>query len=76
MFRKKKDLFKTGIINSKLYILTTAVYEDIKKDVFFLLQFILFKSDENYESCHILSKHTALLQKSQVFFTGKVIAKK
>ena len=52
------------------------MYENIKKNVFFLLQFILFKSDENYESCHILSKHTALLQKSLVFSTGKVIAEK
>jgi hypothetical protein len=53
------------------------MYEEIKKQyVFFLLQFILFKSDENYESCHILSKHTALLQKLQVFYTGKVIAEK
>jgi uncharacterized membrane protein YbaN (DUF454 family) len=52
------------------------VYEDMKKHIFFLLQLILFKFDENYRSCHILSKHTALLQKSQVFFTGKVIAEK
>jgi uncharacterized membrane protein YbaN (DUF454 family) len=75
-FILKKDLFKTGIINSKLYVLTTAMYEGIKKHLFFLLQLILFKSDENYRSCHILSKHTALLQKSQVFSTGKVIAEK
>jgi hypothetical protein len=60
----------------KLHVLTIAMYEDIKKHVVFLLQFILFKSDEIYGSCHILSKHTSLLQKLQVFFTGKVIAEK
>jgi hypothetical protein len=58
-----------------MYVLSVAMYEDIKKHVFFLLQIILFKLDENYGSCHILSKHIAFLLKLQVFFTGKVIEK-
>jgi hypothetical protein len=49
------------------------MYEDINKHIILLLQVILFKLNENYRSCHILSKHIALLRKLQVFiYTEKV----